>query len=403
MSRSGERIDVRLTLGPQRVENVVIASARTTTAAAVLEGKPVQDALGLVPLLFPLCGIGQTTAGVRAVEAAMGIEVSPQERAARAILVAAETVSDHATRMLMDWPGRIAADAEIDAVRRVREAAAALRRVLYPDPRTPGRIGGGATLVPPVLMAAAAELAGAVEAVLLGVPLDAFAAADDVMDWLETAETMPARVMRVVVAEGLADAGAAPVPLMPEIDPVRLAARLDRTDAVAFLRAPEWDGAVYETGPLARVHAQPAVGTLRARHGNGVLTRLAARLMDAVVTCRKIVRLARHLCDNDGTVEGPVGTAAGAGDAAVHWGLGVEDVARGRLFHHVVVVQGRVARWRILAPTEWNFHPRGALAEGLRRLPVEDETRVRRAADWLVMALDPCVGCTVRVEKRRHA
>lgn len=398
MSRTAERIDVRLLLGRGRVERVAVTSARTTTAAAILEGKPVQDALGLVPLLFTLCGVGQLTAGVRAVEAAMGIEVSPEERAARAVLVAAETVAEHATRILVDWPLLIGVEPEFDAARRVREAAAALHRVLYPDPRTRGRIGGGSALVPPVLMAAAAELAGAVEAGLLGAPVSVFAAADDLTDWQETAEVMPARVLRMVQAEGLAAAGAAPVPLMPRIDPVRLAARLDGTDVAAFLRAPEWDGAVYETGPLARVKDQAAVAALMGRHDNGLLTRLAARVVEAAVTAHKIVRLAHLLCDNDGTVESPMGTAAGAGDAAVHWGLGVEEAARGRLFHHVVVAQGRVARWRILAPTEWNFHARGPLAEGLRRLPGEDAVRVRRAADWLVLALDPCVACSVRVE-----
>lgn len=403
MSRSGERIDVRLTLGGGRVARVAVASHRTTTAAAVLEGKPVQDALGLIPLLFSLCGVGQTTAGLRAVEAAMGIRVSPQEHAARAILVAAETVAEHATRMLVDWAMLTGVDPDFDGARRVREAAAAVQRVLYPDPRTRGRIGGGATVVPPVLVATAAELAGAVQAGLLAVPVETFIGADDLLDWIDSADTLPARVLRAVQAEGLADAGAAPVPLMPEIDPVRLAARLDQTDVAAFLRAPEWDGAVYETGPLARMHAQAAIASLRCRHGNGVLTRLAARVMDTAAAMQKIIRLARLLCDNAASVEGPVGTAAGAGDATVHWGLGVEDAARGRLFHHVVVAQGRVARWRILAPTEWNFHARGPLAEGLLRLPAENEARVRRAADWMVMALDPCVGCSVRVEGGSHA
>ncbi|SOE01311.1 nickel-dependent hydrogenase large subunit [Caenispirillum bisanense] len=403
MRPRGERIDVRLRLGPERVERVDILSDRTTTAAAVLEGKPVQDALGLLPLLFALCGVGQLTAGLRAVEAAMGIVVPPQERVARALLVAAETVSEHATRMLVDWPRLIGAEADIEGARRVREAAAALQRALYPDPRLRGRIGGGAGPVAAVAVASAAELAGAVADAVLGAPAGVMADAGDLADWIDGADTMPAQVLRAVLREGLADAGVSRVPLLPAIDPYRLAARLDRTDVAAFLRAPEWDGVVYETGPLARHGAQPAVAALRARHGDGVLARLAARVVETAVEARKIVRLAPTSCDTTATVEEPAGPAAGAGDAAVHWGLGVEEAARGRLFHHVVVAHGRVARWRILAPTEWNFHARGALAEGLRRLPVSDAARVRRAADWMVMALDPCVACAVRVEGPAHA
>jgi hypothetical protein len=52
----------------------------------------------------------------------------------------------------------------------------------------------------------------------------------------------------------------------------------------------------------------------------------------------------------------------------------------------------RVAACRVLAPTEWNFHPQGVVAQCIAALdgsqPAEDtERRVR----LLMAAFDPCV------------
>jgi Ni,Fe-hydrogenase I large subunit len=69
------------------------------------------------------------------------------------------------------------------------------------------------------------------------------------------------------------------------------------------------------------------------------------------------------------------------------------EMARGLLLHWVQLdPQGRVEDYRVLAPTEWNFHADGALAHALTALPAHDT-----AAAWcLAAAYDPCVDCTVQ-------
>jgi Ni,Fe-hydrogenase I large subunit len=87
------------------------------------------------------------------------------------------------------------------------------------------------------------------------------------------------------------------------------------------------------------------------------------------------------------------GTASGAG-------LGIVECARGRLVHRVAVAVGRVTDYKILAPTEWNFHPEGPLARGLAGAGVGSGTAIDQAIGLFVTALDPCVGCDLTVEKR---
>ena len=77
--------------------------------------------------------------------------------------------------------------------------------------------------------------------------------------------------------------------------------------------------------------------------------------------------------------------------------LGFVDTARGRLFHWVEVRDGRVARYRTLAPTEWNFHPSGPLAEGLVGAAADDLAMTRQAVDLFVTAVDPCVGIQLEI------
>ena len=84
--------------------------------------------------------------------------------------------------------------------------------------------------------------------------------------------------------------------------------------------------------------------------------------------------------------------ALGAGE-----GLGVVQTARGLLLHYARVDAGRVGAYRIVAPTEWNFRPAGALVRGLGTLAANDESELVRQARLAVQALDPCVACRIEV------
>jgi coenzyme F420-reducing hydrogenase alpha subunit len=70
--------------------------------------------------------------------------------------------------------------------------------------------------------------------------------------------------------------------------------------------------------------------------------------------------------------------------------------------HRVELADGLVAGYRILAPTEWNFHPAGVVVAGLAgsnlaRLP--DDAELKRRAALYITAVDPCVAYDLIVEK----
>jgi coenzyme F420-reducing hydrogenase alpha subunit len=78
-------------------------------------------------------------------------------------------------------------------------------------------------------------------------------------------------------------------------------------------------------------------------------------------------------------------------------GIGQVEAARGRLVHAVEMAGDTVRCYRILAPTEWNFHPEGAAAHGLTKIAATGGPDLVTLARLFVTAVDPCVGADVRV------
>ena len=75
------------------------------------------------------------------------------------------------------------------------------------------------------------------------------------------------------------------------------------------------------------------------------------------------------------------------------------QTARGLLLHHARIDDDRVEDYRIVAPTDWNFHPDGALARGLVGLEADDATAVAQRAGLAALALDPCVAFRIEVAR----
>ncbi len=95
-------------------------------------------------------------------------------------------------------------------------------------------------------------------------------------------------------------------------------------------------------------------------------------------------------CTDEPPAPCPLAQASGAG-------VGVAMTARGRLRHAVEFENGMITRWRARAPTDLNFAPGGPVEAAAARLSAEGD--LARRGRWLVAAFDPCVPCTVEMER----
>jgi Ni,Fe-hydrogenase I large subunit len=145
-----------------------------------------------------------------------------------------------------------------------------------------------------------------------------------------------------------------------------------------FAQYPTWLGQAAETGAWTRLRHR------RQQTAHSAWTRMSARWLELL----ELAAADPEVAAQDGStllVSGALHLAEGQ---ALAWC----EMARGLLLHWVQLdADGAVQDYRVLAPTEWNFHPGGALAQAVAALPADAVTTART----LAAAYDPCVLCTV--------
>ncbi len=354
---------------------LALQSSRQDWAPRLARGQAVSALPGLMASLFNLCSHAHRLCSQLAIEAAApGLQGTPQQVTQR---LRTETAQEHLRRIGLDWPRLLAADPGPAATARANAAHAALQRcpLLWPVATQP------ADPWPATLAWLQDEL--------LQMPaptwLRAWQAcgADWLHDWSRRhSGWLPALLRAAREADTL-----------PPLDPATALRAHADADGQRILSAvlalqpgfalhPLWHGASAHTGSWTRLNDQSADLPLTP------WALLGSRIAELI-----------RLCQPDAPGQSGAGwlsfgslrTGPGQGMA---WG----EMARGLLVHQVEIeapvgdAPARVAACRVLAPTEWNFHPQGVVAQTIAALdggrPAEDtERRVR----LLMAAFDPCV------------
>jgi len=363
VSLEGE-LKVALRLHGGRIAGVDITSTRPDIAQRLLQGRRSDEAQAAVPLLFSVCARSQTAASRLACTAAAGAVPDAATLAQARAAVAEETVRETAWQALLHLPRWMGETPPPEATAAARAAHA--WRWSDTDADCDG--------------APAAAIAHA----LFGCSTQAWlqrASWPAIADWAAAGETAVARYLHGLVGQGIADVDGAALPLLPPPTPGWLAAVATAAAADAtYTRHPHWQGQPAETGALARLQGDPLVGSAATASASRLLARHVARLRELALL-----------------LEGRLQPGLGALTLAPGSGIGWADNARGLLVHHVQIDGDRVRLYRIVAPTEWNFHPQGALAAALVGAPAADAPAARQLAQRLVNSLDPCVNCTTEV------
>ncbi|MFO1398528.1 MAG: nickel-dependent hydrogenase large subunit [Burkholderiales bacterium] len=378
MNLEGE-LAVTLTHDGREVRRVDVASTRPQVAARLLTGKTAVDAATTIPLLFAVCGGAQGAAAASALAAA-GAAGFAGDSAARVAGIVVESLQEGFWHLLIGWPNAMASEPNVTPV-------TAARYLIATSARTPD---GTDLLGDAVAMRGLADgLAQIARKAIFGRDPAAFAALASVRDletWATQVETLPARLLRHVLADAVA-ARHDDTALMPPASGEWLAATI--APALAgeprFAQAPSVAGLPLETGALARLQHHPLVAACAQRYGRGVVTRIVARLAEIPVALDELAGAA-DASPRVRSVALPDGS-----------GLGAVETARGLLLHRARLHEECVIDYQIVAPTEWNFHPQGALVRTLTGAAANDESALLRHARLAVHTLDPCVACRVQV------
>ena len=381
-------IEISLKHSGGRVRNVRMHSTRPLAATKVLQGKTPQQVLQMVPLLFSLCGNAQAYAALLACRAALGLPDEPQADAARELLLRMETLREHAWRIWLDCPPLLGRDGHKSSVAALLNIGRQLNAALFEggeafalDSRDGtrrvadcwGESGATKTMpggdVPRLL----GDLTALIDHELFDGSMEAFLNLTD-RTRLDGNDSLAAALLNEIERNGWQALGANRIEHVPERPASEWHAALQSVDWATFVREPSWQGQCRESTPLSRQRETPLVAEIVGRYGNGLLARFVALLAEVAQIADGIAPL-----------------AAGQAHGQDGIGIGLVQAARGLLLHRVELRRGCVYDYRIVAPTEWNFHPDGVLVQGLKALDAADADDLQRRATWLIQAIDPCV------------
>jgi [NiFe] hydrogenase large subunit len=202
-------------------------------------------------------------------------------------------------------------------------------------------------------------------------------------------------------------------PFAGETDPQH--GRYDTKGRYSWFKAPRYEGASCEVGPLARVLVAYANGHKDIQSAvNGTvkqldipvtalfstLGRTAARGLETLVIGQAMEGWVLELVENlkkgnDKTYQSWTMPKNGMG-------VGLNDVPRGSLGHWIQIENKKIGKYQYVVPSTWNLGPRddkgklGPVEEALMGTPVADPKRPLEVLRT-VHSFDPCVACGVHV------
>jgi hydrogenase large subunit len=200
-------------------------------------------------------------------------------------------------------------------------------------------------------------------------------------DRLEAVE--PARIREYVSSAWYTEASGNCNPAAGVTEP-----REGKPGAYSWIKAPRYDGAVYEVGPLARMWM-----TGDYRKGISVMDRVLARALEAAKIADAMAGWLGQFVPGEPAYEHRSMPITGTG-------LGLAEASRGALGHWVDIVGGRLSRYQIVTPTAWNASPcddaglKGAMEQALIGTPVGDPANPVEVLR-VVHSFDPCLACAV--------
>lgn len=350
----------RISQNSGRVSRVAITSGRRTDISSFLHGRSTQEAISMLPMVFNICGKAHALAARQACG-------EPVDSGCLSVLC--ENAREHILRIITGWNVQNGSDIPKADLANIINIVARMDALAIDD------LVGIRHIIKVVRRFLNKHIFHMPVEQWLELHSDG-----QLVSWAENTPSVAGKFIEQIYLNDWQGVGAVPPQFLPEISGNQLGEKMHTAAAGDFVSRPQWLGQCCETGPLARNRTHRLVKTLIEKYGAGLLARQVARLVELA----KIPgQMEAHL-----THPQPAPTATGFGQV---------ETARGRLLHSAIVQAGVIRDYKILAPTEWNFHPQGVLHESLWALQADDASKIQQLGKMLIEAIDPCVGYELRV------
>ncbi|WP_236579163.1 nickel-dependent hydrogenase large subunit [Hydrogenimonas urashimensis] len=379
----------------------------------ILEGRDPMDALSINPRVCGICGHAHLIATVRALEDCYeAIKISDKALKIREMTLSLELLQNHFKWFYLTILPLLDIEAPIErALEPSRLAGEMIALLAGQYPHNSYAIPGGITgeITPVDLLEFRHRLEQLKEIFrryLIDVDLDYFVRCDRIEEMLGKKGDLP-QAMRTILDLGWERMGQSLDRFIVFgesgffISGKSTATRMRKHLDLRYLKEEKiqksaarlvaYRGRAYETGPLARamVMKTPLIKEAHRRYKDSLFSRILARVCE-------VPRLLRYLDETLQKLDlsqaawidpGPMPKEAK--------GTGVVEAARGSLIHQIEIEEGKIARYRIVTPTQWNLgngsrdnlYPAQKALIGLHR---------NDPAELVFKAFDVCSVCTTK-------
>jgi len=155
---------------------------------------------------------------------------------------------------------------------------------------------------------------------------------------------------------------------------------------IGYAKNALYKGKYFEVGPLARRIHTPFVKDLHRRYKDGLFTRIAARVYEIKILLSQLKETLKKIEPQGDSFVKTDSLAEGTGEAVV-------EAPRGSLIHRVKIKKGKIERYEIITPTQFNLSNGTSLNPGPAQKAVIG-LRDRSEAELVFRSFDICSVCT---------
>jgi coenzyme F420-reducing hydrogenase alpha subunit len=372
-----------------QVESVSITSTRPLHITRLFAGKSIDSVADIMNALYQLCNTAHRFAFLRLLDESAVIKLSQNEIQAYKLLLDLETIREHCFSISSKWSqdsGNSVDTNIINLLVILKEINSTLFANTDPLSLADKELQSFNSIDKLII-----KLEQQLQNLLIGSENNAesiFTGIDSFNNWLRYGESKSVTFLNYLQQHQLSKIGDVEVSHLPDLDLQEVSVLLNND---AYIQRPSYQNVTYETTPYSRQSRHQLIKQLVNIHGNGVLTRAVAQLLEIFELLNKVKHDYRDIESENisYSIQLPVLETRA---------LVQLEAARGRLVHQLSIEDEKIKTYQILAPTEWNFHPEGVLNHMIESLSFTDKEDLIKKIKLLVNAIDPCVGYSVEVD-----
>jgi len=362
-------------------------SSRPVNAVSVFQNKSITETLETLPMLFSVCSTAQARAAFLAWNEAIDFKLPDVINNSQEILLLLETFREHVWQILINWPQLIEREANVTTLAKFSQLLLQIKNELFVNGK-----GFTPTLVCQVNRSLLLKFIKQLNDFLSESIFN-----HDVNDWLDQIQnngltnwinnvnTPASNMLEYIISHNWQSLGETEIAHLPYLEKYQWETFFADQQQWSFIKTPTWKQQPLQTSVFTRCLNSNKFTHLLELKSQGLLARYLSRLLELASLSSQLTTLVNKL--ESGVFKLNYNHFINSSGV----GLSVVEAARGKLVHWLKLNNGKIKQYRILAPTEWNFHPDGVAVKGLETLSTDNKEILQQQAKLWLSAIDPCV------------